>query len=158
MSRQEAMQQLWRRLFVVLCLFLAISTAVLLLGRAERVAILVFLIGNIGSYISVHRSLGELKYDEVVGLASSWWAIVVPSVVGGVLALALYLLFMSNILVGDLFPRFEKDSDAPMGLDSIIAQHGVDMVAYAKIFFWSFVAGFNQRYVVDIINSVKAKP
>jgi hypothetical protein len=38
------------------------------------------------------------------------------------------------------------------------AQHGKEMTDYAKLLFWSFVAGFNQKYVVDIINSVKGKP
>ena len=34
----------------------------------------------------------------------------------------------------------------------------VDGWLVTKTFFWSFVAGFNQKYVVDIINSVKTKP
>lgn len=53
---------------------------------------------------------------------------------------------------------FPADSDAPKGLESLVAQHAEGMSAYAKLFFWSFVAGFNQKYVVDIINSVKTKP
>ena len=119
---------------------------------------MVFLIGNIGGYVSVHRGLSELKDEEVVGLSSSWWSIVVPPFVGGVLALAMYLLFLSNIVGGDLFPKFEPDANSPKGLESILTQHADGMASYGKLFFWSFVAGFNQKYVVDIINSVKAKP
>jgi hypothetical protein len=127
-------------------------------GGAGRVGVLVFLIGNIGGYVSVHRGLADLKDAEVVELVASWWSIVAPPFIGGVLALALYLLFLSNILAGDLFPRFEPDTNAPQGLESMVAHHAVALTDYAKLLFWSFVAGFNQKYVVDIIESVKTKP
>jgi len=127
-------------------------------GGPGRVGVLVFLIGNIGGYVSVHRGLAELSDAEIVELSASWWGIVAPPFIGGVLALALYLLFLSNILAGDLFPRFIPDKLAAKGVESLADQHAVGMADYAKLLFWSFVAGFNQKYVVDIINSVKGKP
>jgi len=157
MTRQDALRVLWMRLLGLLVVVLTICIVVLYMGASARTGVLVFLIGNIGGYVGVHRSLGELKDDEVVELAKSWWSIVAPSFVGGVLALVLYLLFLSRILAGDLFPSFVPDENAPEGLESILAQHASDMSAYAKLFFWSFIGGFNQRYVVDIINSIKAK-
>lgn len=158
MTRQEALNTIWQRLFIVLCSSLLCCAIVLLTAGVARVGIIVFLIGNIGGYVSVHRGLTELKDDEVTGLSSSWWSIVVPPIVGGVLALVMYLLFLSNILGGDLFPTFEADADSPKAIDSILTQHADSMASYGKLLFWAFVAGFNQKYVVDIINSVKAKP
>lgn len=158
MTRQDALNIIWKRLFAVLCSSLLICVAVLFTAGVARVGIMVFLIGNIGGYVSVHRGLSELKDEEVIGLSSSWWSIVVPPFVGGVLALVMYLVFLSNIFGGDLFPKFEADPDSPKGLESILMQHADGMPSYGKLFFWSFVAGFNQKYVVDIINSVKAKP
>ena len=157
MTRQEALRDLWKKLLGLLIAVLALCLAVLAFGDAARTGVLVFLIGNIGGYVGMHRSLGELKDDEIVELAQSWWSIVAPSFIGGILALVLYLLFMSGIIAGDLFPKFKPDANAPLGVESILAQHAVDMSAYAKLFFWSFVGGFNQKYVVDIINSIKAK-
>lgn len=158
MSRQEALRVLWKRLLVVLCLMVSLSLIILAIGGETRIGALVFLIGNIGGYVGVHRSLGDLSDDDIVELAKSWWSIVSPSFVGGILALVLYMLFMSNILSGDLFPKFLADANAPLGVEAILAQHADGMAAYAKVLFWSFVAGFNQKYVVDIINSVRTKP
>ncbi|MCD4674935.1 MAG: hypothetical protein K8S18_02935 [Desulfobacula sp.] len=84
-------------------------------------------------------------------------SIIVPSLVGGILAIILYLLFLSGIVAGDLFPVFIPDEDVRTGFDSIFDQHAKEMKDYAKILFWSFVAGFNQKYVVDIINSITSK-
>jgi len=145
-------------MFIVLCGVLALSLAALYYSDVAGVGTLVFLIGNIGGYVSVHRGLGELKDDDVIGMASNWWTLVVPPFVGGILAMAMYLLFLSNIIGGDVFPTFEADAGAPKTFRSLMAQHATTMPAYAKLLFWSFVAGFNQKYVVDIINSVKAKP
>lgn len=174
MTRQHALNNIWKRLLIVLCAALAGGVAVFFGEYFSEVhghtAILVFLIGNLGSYVSVHRGLGDLKDAEVVELSSSWWAIIVPSFVGGVLALVLYFLFMSGILGGDMFPHFVQHKlvindkglnqcvEVNEGVLLLMAQSAGSMADYAKLFFWSFVAGFNQKYVVDIINSVKAKP
>jgi hypothetical protein len=157
MSRQQALNEIWKRLMLVFCLAMGICAVMFYFGGAGRVGTLVFLIGNIGGYVSVHRGLGALKDTEIVELSASWWAIIAPPFVGGILALALYLLFLSNILAGDLFPKFVPDGTGSHGLEQLFAQDG-GLTDYAKLPFWSFVAGFNQKYVVDIIESVKAKP
>ena len=158
MTRQQALNEIWKRLLLVLCAAMGAALVAFYYGASGRVGLLVFVIGNIGGYVSVHRGLSELKDAEIVEFAGSWWAIIVPPFVGGVLALVLYLLFVSHILAGDLFPRFELlKGDDCFGLKSLVC-HNTEMSGYAKLLFWSFVAGFNQKYVVDIINSVKAKP
>lgn len=158
MTRQEALNIIWKRLFIVLFTFLVVCVLVFIIDVRGQIGMLVFLIGNIGGYISVHRGLTGLSDDEVVGLSSSWWSIIVPSFVGGVLALVLYVLFLSNILSGDLFPKWGPCDDSSKGLKCFLTTYADGMASYAKLFFWSFIAGFNQKYVVDIINSVKGKP
>ena len=159
MSRQQALNIIWQRLLLVLCISMGSCVIFFFVyGGIGRLGVLVFLIGNIGGYVSVHRGLNTLNDTEVVELSSSWWAIIVPPFVGGVLALALYLVFLSNILAGDLFPRFVPLSDQPVSLDMMFNHRGVEFSDYAKLLFWSFVAGFNQKYVVDIIESVKTRP
>ena len=158
MSRQEALNVIWKRLFIVLCTSLLVSFLIFLTAPPGGIPALVFLIGTIGSYVSVHRGLAELKDEEVIGLSSTWLAIIVPSFVGGVLALVLYGLFLSSILSGELFPKWEITKNSEQGLKAFKTQYADGMASYAKLFFWSFIAGFNQKYVVDIINSVKGKP
>ena len=161
MSRQEALRILWKRLLVLLILMLVASTGVMVgaaLGDFGNTGMLVFMVGNIGGYVGMHRALGDMKDDEIVGLAASWWSIVAPSVVGGVLALVLYVLFMSGILGGDLFPEIKPDQDEPVrSLQALARQHAEGVTEYAKLLFWSFVGGFNQKYVVDVIDSVRTK-
>ncbi len=161
MSRQQALNAIWKRLMLVLCILMGICLVFFFFGGAGRVGTLVFLIGNIGGYVSVHRSLGALRDGEVVELANSWWPMIAPPFVGGVLSLALYLLFLSDIIAGDLFPDFApyvpESGKEIRGPEHLVYQDG-GLDDYAKLFFWSFVAGFNQKYVVDIIESVKGKP
>lgn len=96
----------------------------------------------------------------MVELSTSWFGLVVPSFVGGILALVLYTLFLSNIVSGQLFPTFDTDTGTkvPQSFDMLKTQHAHSVQDYGKLLFWRFVAGFNQRYAVDIIRSVHAKP
>ena len=159
MSRQQALNRIWKRLLLVLCFSMGLCAIFFFPYEGDgRVGVLVFLIGNIGGYVGVHRGLRDLQDAEIVELAASWWAIIVPSFVGGVLALVLYLLFLSDIFGGGLFPQFKPNEGARSGIYSLVDQKANGLTEHAKLFFWSFVAGFNQKYVVGIIESVKAKP
>jgi hypothetical protein len=157
MTRQDALVIIWRRLLIILVVVLAICAAVTFYGGNERVTSLVFLLGNVGGYVSAHRSLASMTDDEVINFSGSWLGLVVPPLVGGILGIVLYILFLSNLIGGDVFPKFEADKNAPIGFEALFYQHAVDMPAYAKLFFWAFIAGFNQNYVVDLINSVRSK-
>ena len=160
MTRQQALNQIWQRLLIVFVSLFALLVVLYYLGGDARVPIYVFIAGNVGAYVGVHRSLGDLKDPELVDLAGSWLGIVVPSFVGGILAFVLYNLFISEIVSGQLFPAFERDAGAVVrqSIDMLTTQHLRQPQDYAKLFFWSFVAGFNQKYVVDIISSIKGKP
>ena len=159
MTRQLALNKIWAKLLIVFLALGAACIAVTNFGGASRVPALVFLFGNLGAYVSAHRNLGELKDEEIVGLSDSWLGLVVPSFVGGILAFILYMLFLSKIVGGDLFPNFVPDTGVTpvQSLDMLAAVHLEKPAEYAKLFFWSFLAGFNQKYAVDIIESVKAK-
>ena len=159
MTRQQALKQIWQRLLIVFVTLFVVCVALFYMGGDARVPALVFLAGNVGAYVGVHRSLGELKDQEVIDLGDSWLALVVPSFVGGILAFVLYSLFISTILAGQLFPEFVPDSTGKHveNIEMVMAQHLKEAKDYAKLFFWSFIAGFNQKYVVDIIQSIKAK-
>jgi hypothetical protein len=158
MTRQQALEVIWRRLLIVFVGVIALSVVIVLFAGNLRTSFLIFITGNIGGYVAVHKSLAELKDVELAELSRSWLGIIVPSIVGGLLAYVLYLLFLSGILAGELFPDFEPHPDAPRGFESLLFQYGKSMEDYGKLFFWSFIAGFNQKYVVDIINSVRSKP
>lgn len=165
-ARQTSLNRIWGRILLVLVLLSAVMALLMLVDKGERarVPVLVFLLGNAGGYVSVHKSLAELKDFELEGLSRSWLGLVVPSFIGGVLALVLYLLFLSGIVAGELFPQFDQDSDDSLlrnqvnaeSVEILMWQHGT-VGAYAKLLFWSFFAGYNQKYAADIIDSVKTR-
>lgn len=130
-----------------------------LIIKDSAALIMVFLFGNVGGYISVHSKLKNVSDEELGELADSWLGVVVPSFIGGVLAVVLYLIFIAGLLEGDLFPNFEPDADAneASGFTKLFEQHGVHGSDYAKLLIWSFVAGYSERYVVNIIESFQGK-
>jgi len=74
--------------------------------------------------------------------------------VGGILALLLFVLFLSGLLSGQLFPHFVPDApdQTAKDLSSVFTAHGEHYQEYAKLVFWSFVAGFSERFVTDVIS------
>jgi hypothetical protein len=77
---------------------------------------------------------------------------------GETLSLVLYVLFISKLIGGNVFPSFEPDGDARQDFSALIHQHAAGgLKDYAKLCFWAFLAGFNQNYAVDLINAVRNK-
>ncbi len=161
-NRQEAICIIWRKLLIIFMALLVLSVSISLKAGPFTVPELVFIAGNIGGYVGIHRNLSILSDIEIMQLSSSWFGLIVPSFVGGILACVLYLLFISGIVSGDLFPRIIEDTFAegtkqPESFVIIFYQHADGADEYAKLLFWTFVAGFNQKYVVDIIESIKSR-
>ena len=100
--------------------------------------------------------------DDLMLLANSWVYVWISPIVGGVLAVVLYVLLISTLVSGDLFPTFVPSKVAPCptdrkGFSIIFCVHGESAV-YAKMIFWSFVAGFSERFVTDIISKFEYSP
>lgn len=158
MNRQEALNILWKRLFLIFVLLLAASLVSVAMADGYTIPSVVFIAGNIGGYVGFHRQLSSLSEEEIIGLCSSWFSLVLPSFIGGILAGLLYILFISGVVQGELFPKIVADETCRYSENSfyvIFCQHAGGYAAYAKLLFWSFVAGFNQNYVVDLIDNIK---
>ncbi|HVK52069.1 MAG TPA: hypothetical protein VM469_10080 [Pseudoxanthomonas sp.] len=156
-DRQACLAVVWRRLFLMSILFFGVAVLFIMHGGHTAVVAMVFAAGNIGGYVGLHRSLAQATDQEVRNFARSWLGIVVPSFIGGILAIVLYLIFLSGIVGGHMFPTFDADKDAAtaQGIEKLMRQHGHDFREYAKLLVWCFIAGFNQKYVVDILDSLQ---
>lgn len=159
MTRQQALNVVWCKLLLIFVILLTLSIALSMYANPFTVPFLTFIAGNIGGgYVGVHRNLSSLTDIEVRELSTSWLGLIVPSFVGGILACVLYTLFVSGIISGELFPRIVVDvGEIPPGFEAVFHQHADGASEYAKLLFWSFVAGFNQKYVVDVIESIKSR-
>ncbi len=157
-DRVEWYAKISRQLLLALVILISlISIALALpleLGSRGYVFPIVMSAGVIGGFVSLQRRLKNLSDDDLQLLSRSRVYIWLSPFVGGVLALVLYLIFLSGLLAGDLFPQFVYDKDAGVqDLLRLFHMRSEEPKEYAKLFFWSFVAGFSEMFVVNIIGS-----
>lgn len=133
-------------------------------GWMINAPIAAFSAGVIGGFVGLQRRLKMMSDDDLTLLANSWVYVCLSPLVGGILAVVLYVLFISELISSDLFPKFIpdiKESSTEVlvhkGFSEIFAVH-CDSVDYAKMMFWSFIAGFSERFVTDIISKFENDP
>ena len=145
-----------RRLFLALLILFstALASAFLIPESRYVVPVIVIASGLIGGFVGLQRRLKELTITDLELIANSWVYTCLSPLVGGMLALLLYVLFLSGLLSGDLFPHFIADTNMEeiTGFSSIFQQHAENYKDYAKLVFWCFVAGFSEHFVTDVIN------
>jgi hypothetical protein len=142
-----------RRLFIALIIpFVVVLTIAAFVPDSRWVVpLIVIASGLIGGFVGLQRRLKDLTISDLQLIADSWIYTWLSPLVGAVLALLLYVLFLSELLSGQLFPHFIGDAKA-IGFASVFQQHGESYKDYAKLVFWCFVAGFSERFVTDIIS------
>ena len=120
------------------------------------IAPVVLLVGAIGGFVSIQRRIKTLTDEDLALISGSINYLLLAPLVGGILALILYLLFLSGLVEGDLFPRFkppEAGTSIAKGLLALFEYSGRDPTDYAKLLFWSFLGGYSEKFVVDIIGN-----
>ena len=135
-----------------------------------------FTVGVIGGFVGLQRRLRTMSDDDLTLLANSWVYVCLSPLVGGILAIVTYVLFVSGLLAGDLFPKFVADSsplvgarpesvgntstaisESANGFALIFAIHGATPADYGKMLFWCFVAGFSERFATDIMSRFESR-
>lgn len=155
----ELLVQVTRRLFIALTILFCIALSIAAFASDSRYVVpaVVIASGFIGGFVGLQRRLKDLTIPDLKLIARSIIYTCLSPLAGGVLALLLYVLFLSDLVSGQLFPHFvqdtQKDGASPIiGFSSLFAQHATDYKEYAKLVFWCFVAGFNERFVTDVIS------
>lgn len=119
--------------------------------------------GLVGGFVSIQQRLKNISPEELALLSNSWFQVLLIPIYGGIFALVLYIVFLSEIVKGPLFPQFSiPDFKTPMpsteDLMSFFSKtypsSGKDL---AKLLFWSFAAGFSERLVPQIIRKFEDK-
>ena len=170
-----------QRFFIVFTIFIFILLSLLaifdhIIGYGLTLPV-VLLLGALGSFVSLQRKFRNFNAQELP-LQDSWSDIFLAPFVGAVLAGILYLLFLSGLLAGELFPKFSFNPDSKDGafggLFSKASENAKDYAKdgafgglfskasenakdYAKLFFWSFVAGYSEQFVTNIIGRFERK-
>ena len=117
-----------------------------------------FICGIVGGFVSIQQRIKNVSDDELELLCGSWFQILLVPIFGGIFALVLYTVFIGKIITGAMFPEFQIPSPSENGVDATFINQiltesypksGEDL---GKFIFWSFVAGFSERLVPQIIN------
>jgi hypothetical protein len=164
-ERQKYLQLITRKLVFLTagCMILLFIIFYIIIPRGERtyLVIYVFLAGLIGGFLSIQQRMPSIGLNELRELSNSWSSILLIPINGGIFAIVLMLMFLSGILQGDMFPKFNHvQIDHNQLFDTFkdwlmktFPQNGVEV---AKLLFWSFVAGFSERFVPQIIRKTAA--
>lgn len=155
-----------RRLFIAIAILFALLLGIAAVGIESRyiVPIVVIGAGFLGGFIGLQGRLKDLTERDLTLLRESWPYTSLSPLVGGVLALLLYILFLSQLLAGQLFPLFTADANYQLtDFSALLHQHANSFADYAKLLFWAFVAGYSERFVTDVIkrfvgDAVKSAP
>jgi hypothetical protein len=133
-----------------------------------EMAYIVLGLGALGAFVSLQRRLKSLSSDDLRLLAESWFHAWLSPLVGGILATVLYCLFLAGLLGGELFPSFcqgiltlpgngAAEPNRPSGFAALFRCTADGPRDYAKLMFWSFLAGFSEKFVVDIIGHFESQ-
>lgn len=152
-EKNIAIHRLSGRLLISLGILIIAGALLLLFGKSAVIPALVIIVGAIGGFVSLQRRLIDLSSDTLDLLSRSWFYTIQAPLVGGILALLLYILFLSKLVQGELFPTFIPDTDIPNAylerFEIIFFTHG-NVADYAKLVFWCFFAGFSENFVTNM--------
>ena len=124
---------------------------------AGAVPMMTLLVGALGGFVGLQKRLGELADGDLTLLSNSWVYTILSPLVGGILALLTYVLFISGLLTGDLFPNFAPDSNVVAdGINVLFAIQG-QPADYAKLIFWCFLAGYSERFATGILSQFDSR-
>ena len=130
--------------------------------------VVVLFVGFVGGFVGLQRRLKSLPDEDLELLANSWVCIALSPIAGAILAELVYLLFISDLLAGKMFPAFVPDpptlddqgkliDQGLQGFQAIFHVHCQTAADYAKVLFWSFVAGFSEKFATNIIGQFESR-
>jgi len=140
-------------LAILLCIIIAGSYCVMLF-HLKPFALAIFTVGVVGGFVGLQRRLKSMSNDDLTLLANSWVFVCLSPLAGGILAVVIYILFISGMLKGALFPEFTPDdsTNPETGMSVLFNLHCSTAGDYGKALLWGFIAGFSERFATDIIS------
>ena len=126
--------------------------------NVPALAVVIFF-GATGGLVSVQQRLQALPEDDplfgLLAISSSQFSVFFSPLVGAVFAIILYHFFIGHLLSGSLFPDIATPAGTPVGVPFNVFAGDTGPIGgadWAKLEIWSFIAGFGERFVPDILN------
>jgi mannose-6-phosphate isomerase-like protein (cupin superfamily) len=165
-TRIERLMIITRRLIILTCSGLAAVVALfgltLYFGQHFMVSWACFGCGLLGGFVSIQQRLKRLGDEELELLSRSRFQVLLIPLYGAIFALVLYFAFLSDLVQSPLFPHFAiaafsqspSTQEVANFLGHTYPASGPDLT---KLLFWSFVAGFSERFVPQILDTVQSR-
>ena len=130
------------------------------------VLILVTLAGMLGAFFSALTRLYNVDQlslaliSPTVSRLNGWHLLMysfVPPVVGAIASVVLYIGFVSGLVDGGVFPKMSCKGDGKTctQLVEVLNDYGpAGANDYGKVLIWAFIAGFSERFVPDMLQSL----
>jgi hypothetical protein len=129
------------------------------LNRAVDIGALVFIAGSIGAVVNNYYRLSKISAGLAVTPSHTPSSVViiiqfyVSFLISGALGVVMYVLCVSNLLDGALFPDFENAANAYMGISGLLQEvRPTRNLDAAKVILWAFLAGFSERFIPNILD------
>jgi hypothetical protein len=117
--------------------------------------IVVAFAGCLGGFVSMQRRIGQVPSDgdpllSIFQLNSGLSTLYLAPVSGAIFAILLYFIFSGRLLDGGLFPDMSKVFEFKWNIREWAGKDPI--FAFGKLLVWSFIAGFAERFVPDILD------
>lgn len=126
-------------------------------GYGIPVAAPVMIFGMLGGFVSIQRKLKVMPIRDLYLICKSWDYTLLSPMVGSILAIMLYLLFIGGIVDGNFFPKVTDYTGCNNHFKSLFYVTLGGPSEYAKLLVWSFLAGFSETFVTRILGQLESK-
>jgi hypothetical protein len=173
--RESALNAIYLRLLRVMLFFLllalfAIGVDYLYWGETNQTVSLIPLVlfaGAAGASISLQNRLQRVPTtgDSIINLFAlkhGCASLSLTPIMGALFALVAYLLFISGLVKGELFPkiRIAESTGQPHDYRSfgsyLSSMCPIDSLNFAKLLIFCFIAGFAERLIPDVLDRLVA--
>ena len=124
------------------------------------VLVTVMAAGLLGSYAIARWEPSLALISPTVSKLNGWHLLMysfVPPVVGAIASVVLYVGFVSGLVSGGVFPAMSCKGNGKTCTDliEVLTSYGpTGANDYGKALIWAFIAGFSERFVPDILQSL----
>jgi hypothetical protein len=130
------------------------------------ILVLVALSGMLGAFFSALTRLYNVDAASIALISpvatrlSGWHLLMysfVPPMVGVIAAVVLYIGFISGLVDGGVFPKMSCKGEGKTCTDllEVMNDYGPTLATdYGKALIWGFIAGFSERFVPDLLQSL----
>lgn len=157
--RSDILKQSGKWILGCFVVFLPVSIGFAVNGNTLFATLpLVALTGALGGFVSLQRRIESIPTDRdplitMIELQSGRFTVALAPLLGSIFAVVLFLIFLSGLLTGNIFPGpFTFGSWKPGDPIQDVALGNV-----SKLLLWSFIAGFAETFVPDTLDNIAAQ-